>query len=71
VTGTSITVHVNDDVLDAPAHITLRGILRELDIDPRGTAVAINGELTPKSQWDEHHLADGDRIEVLTVAQGG
>ncbi|WP_157930625.1 sulfur carrier protein ThiS [Glycomyces xiaoerkulensis] len=36
----------------------------------RGTAVAVNGEVVPRSEWDRT-LADGDAVEVLTATQGG
>jgi sulfur carrier protein len=37
----------------------------------RGIAVALNGEVVPRSAWDDTHLEPGDRVEVLTAAQGG
>ncbi|MFG3339693.1 sulfur carrier protein ThiS [Glycomyces sp. NPDC048151] len=37
----------------------------------RGIAVALNGEVVPRSEWDHHPLADGDAVEVLTATQGG
>ncbi|GAB3644868.1 sulfur carrier protein ThiS [Glycomyces tarimensis] len=36
----------------------------------RGTAVAVNGEVVPRSEWDRP-LLDGDAVEVLTATQGG
>jgi sulfur carrier protein len=36
----------------------------------RGVAVALNGEVVPRSEWDRP-LADGDAVEVLTATQGG
>ena len=37
----------------------------------RGIAVALNGEVVPRSAWDVTDLRPGDRVEVLTAAQGG
>ena len=37
----------------------------------RGIAVAVNGEVVPRSAWDATGLQPGDRVEVLTAAQGG
>lgn len=37
----------------------------------RGVAVALNGEVVPKSTWAQTTLSAGDRVEVLTAAQGG
>ena len=39
--------------------------------DSRGIAVAVNGEVVPRSSWAGTAVAAGDRIEVLTAAQGG
>ena len=38
---------------------------------PRGIAVAVNGEVVPRSAWEATGLQPGDRVEVLTAAQGG
>jgi sulfur carrier protein len=35
------------------------------------TAAARNGEVVPRSAWPLTPLAEGDRIELLTAAQGG
>lgn len=37
----------------------------------RGVAVAVNGEVVPRTRWAGTALVDGDRVEVLTAAQGG
>lgn len=39
--------------------------------DGRGVAVAVDGEVVPRSRWDEVTLADGMRVEVLRAVQGG
>ncbi|HEX6077817.1 MAG TPA: sulfur carrier protein ThiS [Micromonosporaceae bacterium] len=36
-----------------------------------GVAVAVNGEVVPRGAWSGTALRDGDRVEVLTAAQGG
>lgn len=36
----------------------------------RGLAVAVNGEVVPRSEWDRP-LADGDSVEVLAATPGG
>jgi sulfur carrier protein len=47
------------------------GLVALLTAAQRGVAVAVNGEVVPRSQWAEVALRDGDRVEVLTAAQGG
>jgi sulfur carrier protein len=36
-----------------------------------GIAVAVNDEVVPRSRWPAVELVDGDRVEILTAAQGG
>ena len=36
-----------------------------------GIAVAVNEEVVPRSRWRAAVLQAGDRVEVLTAAQGG
>ena len=37
----------------------------------RGVAVAVDGEVVPRSLWQGLELEDGARVEVLTAMQGG
>lgn len=37
----------------------------------RGVAVALGGEVVPKSAWSQTPLHQGDRVEVLIAVQGG
>jgi sulfur carrier protein len=39
--------------------------------DRRGVAVALDGEVVPRGEWDATVLADGARVEVLQAVQGG
>jgi sulfur carrier protein len=47
--------------------------LAALGLDPsaRGVAVAVDGEVVPRAQWESLRLADGVRVEILTAMQGG
>jgi sulfur carrier protein len=42
-----------------------------LSVDTRGVAIAINGEVLPRSEWSSYTLADETRVEILTAMQGG
>ncbi|MEU8237929.1 sulfur carrier protein ThiS [Actinoplanes missouriensis] len=50
---------------------TVATLVAEIIAAQRGVAVAVNGTVVPRSAWSEVDLADGDRVEVLTAAQGG
>lgn len=36
-----------------------------------GIAVAVDGDVIPRSQWSSTRLPDGARVEVLAAVQGG
>ena len=36
-----------------------------------GVAVAVDGEVVPRSRWDDRPLAEGAQVEVLQAVQGG
>ena len=37
----------------------------------RGVAVAVDGEVVPRGEWESTELAEGQRVEVLQAVQGG
>jgi sulfur carrier protein len=38
---------------------------------PKGVAVAVNGEVVPRSAWDRTELREDDQVEVVTAKAGG
>jgi sulfur carrier protein len=52
------TVQAAVDALDLPA-------------SGRGVAVAVDAEVVPRTEWDQHELHEGARVEVLRAIQGG
>lgn len=37
----------------------------------RGVAVAVDGEVVPRSAWERTPLADGQKVEIVAAVQGG
>jgi sulfur carrier protein len=37
----------------------------------RGVAVAVDGAVVPRGEWNATELRDGQRVEVLQAVQGG
>jgi len=64
-------VLVNGEPADLADDETVHGIVIALGRGHRGIAVAVNGEVVPRSRWEATRLRDDDRVEVLTAAQGG
>jgi sulfur carrier protein len=50
---------------------TVAALVAAITVERRGIAVAVNGEVVPRSMWAGASLRDGDRVEVLSAAQGG
>jgi sulfur carrier protein len=46
-------------------------LLRRHSIQPRGVAVAIDGEVVPRSEWTTTQIVDGNAIEIVTAVAGG
>lgn len=39
--------------------------------DPRGVAVALDGEVVPAADWHKIPLSEGRQVEILRAVQGG
>ena len=50
---------------------TLSDLLRRRSIEPRGIAVALDGEVVRRSEWETTSIPDGASIEIVTAAAGG
>ena len=64
-------VFVNGEYRELADDATVETVVRELGVDARGTAVAVNGEVIPRGAWHDTRLRDGQEIEVLHAVQGG
>ncbi|MEU8327954.1 sulfur carrier protein ThiS [Micromonospora sp. NPDC048839] len=62
---------VNGTGRSVPGEMTVAGLVGVVAPQPRGVAVAVNGEVVPRAGWATTALRDGDHVEVLTAAQGG
>jgi sulfur carrier protein len=66
-------IFVNGQPCDVQSGETVAAVLQRLDVPPdaRGIAVAVDGEVIPRSRWTEHAVSSDSRVEVLTAIQGG
>jgi len=71
VRATALRLTVNGDDMEVPAGTTVYELLALLDVEPRGVAVAVEGEVVTRRTWGERSLAAGERVEILSIAQGG
>ncbi|MCZ7419097.1 sulfur carrier protein ThiS [Verrucosispora sp. WMMA2121] len=62
---------VNGADRSLPDGLTVADLVRDVTGQQRGVAVAVNGEVVPRTGWPATVLCGGDRVEVLSAAQGG
>lgn len=67
----SITVQVNGQSQQCSAETTLPAFLVEMGLNPRLVAVEYNGEILHRQFWEETVMAEGDRLEIVTIVGGG
>ncbi|MHB1208602.1 MAG: sulfur carrier protein ThiS [Acidimicrobiales bacterium] len=51
--------------------VVIEELIALLGVEPRGIAVARNGEIVRRSEWATTLAAHADRIEIVTAAAGG
>jgi sulfur carrier protein len=64
---------VNGERAAAQPGETPADVLNELGLTvaARGVAIAVNGEVVPRADWETFALPPDARVEVLTAMQGG
>lgn len=67
------TLTLNGEPRTVPDGLSIEALLRHVGRDPSvpGVAVAVRERVVRRAEWSETMVADGDRIEVITAAQGG
>ena len=62
---------VNGEPREVQAGTTVAALVAGMGMPPRGVAVALDGEVVRRGEWDDREVRDGARVEVLTAMQGG
>lgn len=68
-----MTIELNGAPVELTQATTVAEAVRHSGAEPeqRGIAVAVDGEVVPRSIWEETELAEGQRVEVVGAIQGG
>ena len=64
-------ITVNGQPRVVAAGTTVEGLLDLLGVPRQFTAVAVNREITPKSEYGAVKLSEGDRVEIVRPMGGG
>jgi sulfur carrier protein len=68
-----VTIEINGEARELAPGATLAEAVRTAGApeDGRGVAVAVDGEVVPRGDWQGTALREGQRVEVLHAVQGG
>jgi sulfur carrier protein len=68
-----LRIVVNGTEQQVPEGLTLAALVEREGGAPgaRGLAVAVDGEVVPRGEWDQAELRAGQRVEILAAIQGG
>jgi sulfur carrier protein len=68
-----VDVIVNGEPCQVDPGLTVRNLVSSLDLVPadRGFAVAVDGEVVPRGEWERTPLHSGARVEIVVAVQGG
>lgn len=62
---------INGETREFNSGVTLVEVLKELSLDGKVMAAAVNMNIVKQDSWDKHQLVDGDKLELLDFVGGG
>lgn len=66
-----MTITLNGEATDVAPGATVAAVVTILGLPDRGVAVAVDGQVVPRSAWASTALPPAARVEVVTAMQGG
>jgi sulfur carrier protein len=66
-----VLVQVNGTPRELPEPISVAELLCALALARERVAVERNGKLVPRTEHERTRLAEGDRVEIVTLVGGG
>jgi thiamine biosynthesis protein ThiS len=70
-TTATIRIELNGAPRDLRAGATVAALVAELGLRPEVVAIEVNQALVPRVERERRTLADGDRVELVTLVGGG
>jgi thiamine biosynthesis protein ThiS len=67
----TIEINVNGESRRIADGATVAQLLSELELTGKYVAVEVNLHLVPRPKHTQYRLAEGDRLEIVTLVGGG
>ncbi|AMO51093.1 sulfur carrier protein ThiS [Kosakonia oryzendophytica] len=64
-------IRFNDEPMRCTSGLSIATLLNQLNQLKPGVALALNEQILPREQWEDHLVQDGDRILLFQVIAGG
>jgi sulfur carrier protein len=62
---------INGEEKEFHTNATLAEVLKELSLEGKVMAAAVNMDIVKQDKWTSHILNDGDKLELLDFVGGG
>ena len=69
--GDRLNIQLNGKLVEVPSPLTIHQILEQFLIPVEATAIAVNNEVMPMSEWATTPVKDNDCIEVIRAVGRG
>jgi sulfur carrier protein len=69
--GAPVAASVNGEPCDLADGTTVAALVERWCPSPRGVAVAVDGEVVPRSTWAATTIPAGAAVEIVSAAAGG
>lgn len=66
-----MTIILNDKPTEVDSNITVATLAFGHQVEAAGSAVAVNGKLVRRSDWDSVTLKENDNVLIIKAAYGG
>ena len=66
-----IALTINGQSRSFPGPLNVARLIEELELEGKRIALERNGEIVPRSQFDQVALTDGDALEIVVAVGGG
>ncbi len=64
-------VIINGEEKEFSENTTLLELLKQLSLEGKVMAAAVNMEIVKQDSWDKYRLKEGDKLELLDFVGGG
>ena len=66
-----ISVFINGEARNLERPISITELILQMELNGKRIALERNGEIVPRSQFNQQLLAPGDRLEIVIAVGGG